>query len=58
MDIYAYAKEINYSADYYDFHTGLIYGITEYGRCLKFGLPTKGIPVYENGTLISYARES
>ena len=31
MDIYAYAEEIGYMADYYDFHTGLIYKIQEYG---------------------------
>ena len=31
MDIYAYAEEVNYLADYYDFHTGLIYKIQEYG---------------------------
>lgn len=55
MDIYKYAEEIDYMADYYDFHTGLIYGIQDYGRALKFGLPTPGIAVYEDGKLIGYA---
>lgn len=29
MDIFAYADSINWLADYYDFHTGYIYGIQE-----------------------------
>lgn len=31
MDIYEYAESIDYAADYYDFHTGYIYKIQEYG---------------------------
>lgn len=45
MNIYDYAKRIDYSADYYDFHTGYIYLIKNYGLCLKRGLPTEGINV-------------
>ena len=58
MDIYKYAEEIDYAADYYDYHTGFIYGIQAYGRALKFGLPTPGIGVYENGVLIGYAHKN
>lgn len=57
MDIYNYAKEIEYGADYYDFHTGYIYHISEYGKALKLGLPTPGIRVSENGVTIGYAKK-
>ena len=54
MDIYAYAESINWGADYYDMHTGLIYGIQEVGRAKKlFGIDLP-IPVYENGVKIGY----
>lgn len=59
MDIYAYAKSIDYNADYYDHHTGYIYKIQDYGRALKFGLPTPGIMVSDsNGNLIGVARKN
>lgn len=35
MDIYSYAKSLNYGADYYDPHTGYTYAIQEYGRAIK-----------------------
>ena len=35
MDIYAYANEMNYLADYYDPHTGYTYKIQDYGIALK-----------------------
>lgn len=34
MDIFAYAKEINYGADYYDTHTGYIFEIVDYKQRL------------------------
>ena len=58
MDIYAYAESIDYMADYYDWNTGYTYHITDYGRALKFGLPTNGIAVSENGKVIGYARKN
>lgn len=54
-DIYAYAKEINYGADYYEMPTGRTYHIQDYGLALKRGLPTQGIAVTEDGKLIGYA---
>lgn len=35
MDIYKYAKEIDYMADYFDHATGNVYKIQEYGEALK-----------------------
>lgn len=63
MEIYSYAKSIDYMADYYDMWTGYTYGIQEYGRAKKFGLPTPaelqfgtdGIIVYEDGRPIGVA---
>ena len=55
MDIYKYAEEINYLADYYDCHSGLIYGIKEYK---DKGL--ERIPVYDpslNNRIIGYAKK-
>ena len=58
MDIYKYAESINYNADYHDHHTGYIYHIQEYGRCIKFGLPTVGIKISDSsGNLIGVARK-
>ena len=57
MDIYTYAKSINYNADYYDYHSGYTYHIQDYGKALKFGLPTPGIRVSENGITIGYAQK-
>lgn len=58
MDIYAYAESINWSADYYDPHTGYIYGIQEAGRQRKlFGIEAP-IPVYDGGVVIGYATEN
>ena len=56
MDIYEQAKIMN--ADYYDFNTGYIYGIQEYNRAIKLGLPTEGIKIYDsNGNLIGIAKK-
>ena len=68
MDIYKYASFINYGADYYDFHTGYIYKIQDYGRDIKASLinpddeavrarVNRGIAVYEGNTLIGYAQK-
>ena len=53
MDIYEYAKSINYAADYLDMHTGYIYGIVEYHKN-----KLDKIPIYDNGVLIGYARKN
>lgn len=56
MDIYQYAKDIDYGADYYDSYTGMIYKIQDYGKCLKNGLPTRGIEVIDaDGKSVGYA---
>lgn len=58
MDIYAYAKSIDYAADYWDHHTGYIYHIQEYGRQLKFFGIDIGIKVSDqDGNIIGYARK-
>lgn len=59
MDIYVYAESIGYGADYMDPHTGYIYRIQDYGRAIKFGLPTTGIIVCDSdGTVIGVARKN
>lgn len=50
MDIYEFAEDLNYGADYYDTHTGYIYKCTEYTEDMP------GIPVYKDGTFIGYAK--
>ena len=35
MDIYSFAKQYDYGADYYDHNTGYTYAIQEYGKILK-----------------------
>ena len=49
MDIYKYAEEINYAADYYEMNSGRIYKITEAkdhdGK----------IPVIQDGQFIGFA---
>ena len=58
MDIYEYAKTINYNADYYDMYTGYTYRIQDYGREIKLGLPTNGIAIIDGtGTVIAYAKK-
>lgn len=58
MDIYEYAKSIDYGADYYDMNTGYTYLIQDYGRAIKFGLPSPGIAIMdESGKIIDYAQE-
>ena len=68
MNIYDYARSIDYSADYYDWNTGRIYKIQDYGRDIKASNDNpndpsirarinRGIAVYEGGALIGYARE-
>lgn len=53
MDIFEYARSINFMADYLDMHTGYIYKLTEYDPNTM-----PGIPVYEDGKLIGYAKEN
>ena len=55
MDIYAYGESINWMADYMDMHTGLIYGLVDYHKHPE-NYPD-GIPVYEDGMLIGYAKK-
>lgn len=54
MDIFEWAKQFDYCADYYDQHTGVIYHCQEYGKALKFGLPTPGIRYSLNGETLGY----
>ena len=39
MDIYEWAEENDYSADYFEWSTGLIYKVQEYGRLIKLKKP-------------------
>lgn len=56
MNIYDYAKKNN--ADYYDPHTGYIFKVQDYNACVNFGLPTKGIAVYDSeDKFVGYARK-
>lgn len=57
MDIFKYGEEIGFSADYYDWHTGHIYHLTEYGNTKRFSASTVGIHISENGKTIGYVRE-
>ena len=59
MDIYEYAKSINYGADYYDMHTGYTYLIQNYGNTIKSGFPSPGIAIADgSGNIIGYAKEN
>lgn len=49
MDIFKYADSIHWMADYYDWHTGYIYAISE-----AKDTDRNHIKVYENGVLIGY----
>lgn len=55
-DIFEIAKQYG-EADYYDMHTGYTYMTAEYNRAKRFGLPTLGIRVFENGVHIGWVRE-
>lgn len=57
MDMYEYAESINWGADYYDPHTGYIYGIQEAGRARKFFGMEMPIPVYDNGVRIGFVEK-
>ena len=59
MNIWNYARSINFGADYYDTYTGYTYHLQEYGNAKRFGLPTlyDGIRVSENGTTIGIIHE-
>lgn len=51
MDIFKYAEEtLMWSADYYDMHTGYVYGVVD-GKNLY---DKKKIPVYQDGKLIGF----
>lgn len=56
FDIYKYADE--FDADYYEMGTGRIYHVQDYNRARKYGLPTNGIAVTENGVLIGYCEKA
>lgn len=72
MDIYEYGESINFNADYYDFRTGRVYHLQEYGRALKIAndpeadsvekadaisIVDNGIKVSEDGVVIGYAKK-
>lgn len=58
MDIFKYAKSIDYGADYMDNHNGYIYHIQEYGELLKDGQNPIGIRVTDGvGNTIGYAQK-
>ena len=58
MEIYNYAKSINYAADYMDMHTMYTYHIQDYGNCLKNNLQTDGILVTDcEGNIVGIARK-
>ena len=52
MNIWEYAESIGFNADYMDMVDMCIYKITEY----KKNPTLPGIPVYQDGTLIGYAK--
>ena len=54
MDIYKYAEEIGYGADYYEMETGRIYKIQDYGKEKEIN-PNARIAVTDTqGNLIGY----
>ena len=53
MDIWKWAEEYDWTADYQDMHTGRIYACTEY----KKDPAMPGIPVYEDGNLIGFVKK-
>lgn len=56
MDIYGYAESMDYAADYYDFNTGRIYKIQEFGQELAKGNTDARIRVTdESGNHIGWA---
>lgn len=72
MDIYEYGKNINFNADYYDFSSGRIFHLQEYGTALKtvndpnadpvekqeaINAVDNGIKVTEDGKFIGYAKK-
>ena len=58
MDIYEWAEEYFWAADYYDQKTGNRYGIIEYKQHLDENDPLEGIPVYNpDNELVGYAKK-
>ena len=58
MDIFKWAEENDYIADYYDHNTGYIYHVKEYGNALKFfgiDLPMKVTDI--NGNVIGHVHK-
>lgn len=51
MDIFKWADDYNWNADYYDFHTGYTYAITSAEN-------KDQIPVYEGKDLIGYVNRN
>lgn len=58
MDIFEYARSINWGADYMDMNTGNVYGIQEAGKASKLtGKEPTVINVYNNGKYIGVVRD-
>ena len=53
MDIFKWAEDNDWAADYYEPYSGRIYACTEY----KLDSELPGIPVYEDGELIGFAKK-
>ena len=53
MDIWKWAEEYFWCADYHDPHTGRIYACSEY----KNDPALPGIPVYQDGALLGFVKE-
>ena len=53
MDIWKWAEDYDFAADYMDHTTGRIYACSEY----KKDPAMPGIPVYEDGQLIGFAKK-
>lgn len=59
MDIFKWAEDYNYGADYMDPNTGYVYHLQEYGKLMKSGLPyEKKVKVTCGGKLIGYVEDN
>ena len=57
MDIYKYAEDINYGADYYEMQTGQIYKIQDYGKELKENPDARIAVTDTQGNLLGYVKK-
>ena len=57
MDIYKYADEINWAADYMDNYTGKIYAITE-AKDFDGRIPVYDLDENLNKVLVGFARKN